>query len=60
MQNYEVKRDFPMAGRVHRKGERIPMTDKQARHLRLAGFVAVAKPEKKPAKPAPKGDAAKN
>ena len=39
-QPYRVERDFILGARPHRRGERIELTDRQARHLRLAGFVS--------------------
>lgn len=46
MQTYTVTRDLHQNGRIYRKGARIEMSDKQARHLRLGGFVEPTKPAK--------------
>lgn len=48
MQTYEVLRDFPQNGKRYRKGDTINLTERQARHLRIGGFIKPAKPAKKP------------
>ena len=52
-QPYRVERDFILDARHHRRGERIELTDRQARHLRLAGFVSPVEvaPVKPPSRP---------
>lgn len=39
MNTYSVERDFPLGGKIHRKGGEVSLTNKQARHLRIAGFI---------------------
>lgn len=43
MQKYEVLRDFPQNGKSYRKGGSIDLTERQARHLRIGGFIRPAK-----------------
>ncbi len=47
-QQYEVKQDMVQGGRVLRAGDRVWLTARQARYLRLGGFIepaAVEEPE---------------
>lgn len=59
MPSYTVKRDINQNGRTHRKGSNIELTERQARHLHIAGFIEPRKEQAKPAaaaKPAAKQD----
>ncbi len=57
-QPYRVERDFVLGARMHRRGQTVALTGRQARHLLLGGFL---EPEPRPEKhagkrPEPDGD----
>lgn len=48
MPSYTVKRDINQNGRTYRKGSKIELSERQARHLLIAGFIEPQKEQPKP------------
>lgn len=48
-----AKRKFPHAGRLYQAGEVVELTPRQAKYLRLGGFVEENKPAAKKSEPKP-------